>query len=430
LLLELTDELLRALREGALPARLDPNLVWVRPDGQMILVDMPLTKPAETVSTNNPAASPAKKVAPVDQALDLLARVALFSLEGHPPPQELPANVRAPLPLSARTTLHQLLDFKRTELPLNTYRKRLAQLHEKPLEVTRGRRAVQLAIMTVFMALSISCFFPYWYFQRLDQQNVQSLQAMARAENAIEDLDRASLSDFLSAGLNPDPLATLWAVPQLEADARLRQELQYAIRRTEDKNALRMRYALLSPLLFSHQRHGPEQRLAERLKLRRQQYPAVNAAGYRANARSALDQIRRQDASGEEDPETLGVLYLLPWPLLWVAWAFVLPGGLSYLLAGIALVRRDGRPAGRWQSVARTSLVWAPLAVLLLASALLADWYWSQWGTASEPGWALPLSTVLWWSVWVLLAVYAILALRSPRRSPLDRLTGTYGVPR
>jgi len=125
------------------------------------------------------------------------------------------------------------------------------------------------------------------------------------------------------------------------------------------------------------------------------------------------------------------VLYLLPpWVMAWVAWAFILPGGLSYLLTGIALVRRDGRTASRWQSAWRAFLVWVPLYALLAASALLAQWHWSPSGSGSGPGWALSVSTVLWWSVWLLLAVYAVLALRFPTRSPLDWLAGTYVVPR
>jgi hypothetical protein len=294
-LLELTDELLRSLREGALPARLDPSLVWVRPDGQTILVDMPLTKPAQPTLATEPAVSPGKKVAPVDQSLELLARVAVLSLEGHPPQQELPSHIRTPLSLSARATLHELLDFKRKELPLNTFRKRLAYLHERPLEVSRARRAVQLAFLTVPLLICLSF---------------------------------------------------LWS------------------------------FGFVVPGLWES-----------------------------------------------------GVVFLLPCVVLWVAWAFILPGGLSYLLTGLALVRRDGRPAKRWQSLWRACLVWLPVYVLLLASAQCSSWELSQWGSESGPSWVGSLSVVFWWSVWVLLAVYAILVLRSPARSPLDRLAGTYVVP-
>jgi hypothetical protein len=307
-LLELTDELLRSLREGTLPPRLDPSLVWLRPDGQVILVDMPLTKPAETLPANGPAAPPAKKVAPVDQALDLLARVAVLCLEGRAPQQQLPSHVSAPLPLSARTTLHELLDFRRTELPLNTFRKRLAFLNEKPLEVTRARRAVQLVVLAVSLSICLSFMLPFLPFLRSSPQSTPTQQALASAQEEL--------------------------------------------------------------------------------------------------------------------------LYLLPWVLAWVAWAFVLPGGLSYLLTGIAPVRPDGRPARRWQSAWRAFVFWVPLYALLAASALLAQWYWTRWLAGPAPVWALSLSTALWWSIWLLLAVYAVLALRTPARSPLDRLAGTYVVPR
>ena len=78
----------------------------------------------------------------------------------------------------------------------------------------------------------------------------------------------------------------------------------------------------------------------------------------------------------------------------------------------------------------RALLVWVPVAGLLLLSYWLEAWYWSLWGTAAAPVWALWLSTVIWWATWLLLGAYIILALRYPTRSLHDRLAGTYLVPR
>ena len=55
-------------------------------------------------------------------------------------------------------------------------------------------------------------------------------------------------------------------------------------------------------------------------------------------------------------------------PLFWLLWAVMSRGGLSPTLAGISLVRRDGRPASRLACGWRTFLVWAPLAALLVGS--------------------------------------------------------------
>ena len=116
-------------------------------------------------------------------------------------------------------------------------------------------------------------------------------------------------------------------------------------------------------------------------------------------------------------------------PVLWVAWAFLTLGGLTYKITGIAVVRRDGRRAGRFRCAWRAFLVWIPLGAMVLLSFRLDDWYWLQWGSNTAPVWALWTSWLLGWTAWLLLGAYLILALRYPARSPLDRLTGTYLVP-
>jgi hypothetical protein len=116
-------------------------------------------------------------------------------------------------------------------------------------------------------------------------------------------------------------------------------------------------------------------------------------------------------------------------PVLWVVWAFATRGGLSYLATGIAVVRRDGRVAGRFRCAWRAFLVWIPIGVMFFLSVRLEDWYWSQWRTGADPVWAMWTAVVLMWTAWLLLGAYLILALRYPARSPLDWLTGTYLVP-
>ena len=68
--------------------------------------------------------------------------------------------------------------------------------------------------------------------------------------------------------------------------------------------------------------------------------------------------------------------YLFPWDLAmlvaipagWVLWAFLSRGGLSLPLAGIALVRNDGRGASRLACGWRAFLVWAAPTLLLAGS--------------------------------------------------------------
>jgi eukaryotic-like serine/threonine-protein kinase len=97
---------------------------------------------------------------------------------------------------------------------------------------------------------------------------------------------------------------------------------------------------------------------------------------------------------------------LLTWPILWVLWAFVARGGFSYRIAGLALVRRDGRPAARWQCARRALLVWLPVTALLIASVWLDAWYWMAWQPDDPRGWMLGLSQLTWWGGLGLLAVF------------------------
>ncbi|AMV37112.1 hypothetical protein [Planctomyces sp. SH-PL62] len=116
-------------------------------------------------------------------------------------------------------------------------------------------------------------------------------------------------------------------------------------------------------------------------------------------------------------PYDLAVLTAVP--IAWTLGAMVLRGGLSYPLAGLALIGRDGRAAGRLACGLRAFLVWA------IPSALMASSQWVQHVS--------PESVVTAWSVWLagllLMAIYLVIALLFPSRGPHDRLSGTVVVP-
>jgi hypothetical protein len=97
----------------------------------------------------------------------------------------------------------------------------------------------------------------------------------------------------------------------------------------------------------------------------------------------------------------------------------VFRGGVSMMLAGVAIVRADGRRAFRSRCAVRAALVWAPV-VGLLFGALLFQIY--------APRHTF-LVAVLWLTAALLLPVYAAIALRHPARPPQDRIIGTYLVP-
>ncbi|MDR3622384.1 MAG: protein kinase [Paludisphaera borealis] len=118
---------------------------------------------------------------------------------------------------------------------------------------------------------------------------------------------------------------------------------------------------------------------------------------------------------------------VIPWdlqlviaaPLLWVLWAILMRGGLSFPLAGLSVVGGDGRVANRLTCGLRALLVWAPAVGVFAGSRYLQ--------------YRSPDAVMLAWSSWIagvlLLIVFVMTALWLPSRGPHDRLSGTVVVP-
>ena len=106
-------------------------------------------------------------------------------------------------------------------------------------------------------------------------------------------------------------------------------------------------------------------------------------------------------------------------PLIWIAAAAAFRGGLSMLIAGIAVVRADGRRAYRRQCAFRAAIVWLPIALLLTGCVWLQVHRFQL----------VYLAAGLWLVAAALLPLYIVLALRYPSRPPQDRVAGTYLVP-
>jgi len=123
-------------------------------------------------------------------------------------------------------------------------------------------------------------------------------------------------------------------------------------------------------------------------------------------------------------------VFLAIWPILWIVWAFLTRGGLSFLIVGLALARRDGRPAMRLQCAWRAHVVWFLVTWLAIAAVWLDAWYWMSGADAGGTGWMATAAIVTWWAAMALLPLYVVLALWFPVRSMHDWLSGTYVVPR
>jgi serine/threonine protein kinase len=121
----------------------------------------------------------------------------------------------------------------------------------------------------------------------------------------------------------------------------------------------------------------------------------------------------------------IGLLLANAWPMLWVCWAFLMPGWYDrpfvawFYLSKLALVRSDGGPPGSFQCAGRACLVWAPVSALLSSSLLIGLCL----------GELKCLSFLIWFLTLPVLVCYFLLAICLPSRCLHDRLAGTYLVP-
>src|SRR5262249_16940951 len=141
----------------------------------------------------------------------------------------------------------------------------------------------------------------------------------------------------------------------------------------------------------------------------------------------------REDSQVRELDLAMGIgalAALTVWPVLWVVWAGLLRGGLSYHMLGLSLGRSDGRRAGPFRRAWGALRGRGPPAALLVAAVGLDTWYWSSAGANHPPPQVLWLSAQFRWASLGLLLAYPVLAVCWPRRSLHDRLAGTYLVPR
>jgi hypothetical protein len=421
---QLTDELLQALKEDTLPQPLAVELACIQADGRAVLLDMPFTEPPEGEAETTAADEISEK-----QALALLARVALLALEGHRV-NELPVAVRAPLPLPAAAVLGKLLTFERTGFRLRDLAERLTDLQDKPPEVTRGRRAGQLALMLLALNLCLGCCLsPFASLFRFSMWLGMANLQIAIQDQAIEDLDEAFLTDWLPASrLDPSAINRVSAVSSLEEDRRLRGQLEASIKQTHLELDERVKWggAMYKAGVTQNQQMFASQRAAIREAHRAQAGHDPRRLRQWAKTQADIRMAQEVESTIYTFMDSTGFFL---GPVLWVLWAFVTRAGLSYLATGIAVVRRDGKVAGRFRCAWRAFLVWIPIGVMILLSLRLEDWYWSQWRTGGDPVWAMWTAIVLMWTAWLLLGAYLILALRYPSRSPLDWLTGAYLVP-
>jgi hypothetical protein len=149
---DLTEELVTSCADGTLPRCLDAAQLWASAGGRAQLLDAPLygsSCPAAELTAPEVPAIPDQ-----ERALAFLRRVAVAGLEGQPcPPAAPPAPVHAPVPVHAADMLDRLLGVSQPYRTLEEWQVDLETTRDRPVEVTRWRRAVHLGLMTGLLNL-------------------------------------------------------------------------------------------------------------------------------------------------------------------------------------------------------------------------------------------------------------------------------------
>jgi tRNA A-37 threonylcarbamoyl transferase component Bud32 len=419
---QLADELAAACADGTLPHALSLEQVWVETTGRVQLLDTPLRAPTAA----------AEDADPERRALGLLRRAVAQMLEGRPRASGEVGPVRAPLPGPAANVLRRLMAADGGCATAAEFRAALEAPRERPVEVTRTRRAAHLGLLGLALAGGLAWMLYVTGILTLVAYFV-ALAEEARCQLALNTLRAASARDFAALSGTPDPMLTLTAVAQEEADRKQYARLQERLGRLHHDRDLVLQ-SFSRPTRYLVTAAGSD--LTDWGKS-----SAVHASLF-AGTSSERDAIRREEERSLHLRESRAelsamLLFLTPslliFPVAWVVWAGVTRGGVGLWLMGLRLVQADGRRAARWRCAWRALLVWAPFVGLLLASLAVESWRLS-WGwqhiSGAETTAAAWVSWGAWWLAVLLLPLYAWLALRSPHRAPHDRLAGTYLVPR
>ena len=442
---QLTEELIAGSADGTIPTMLHVDQVRVQPNGHLLLIGssaLPATEGTVDSRTDE------------ERGLQLLREVAVLMLEGQLRATHPPQPARAPLPHYARAFTNRLFRISAGYTSLQQVQAELKATRGLPTEVNRALRLGPLGVLGTCLApVLLGMFLIGRYYNEIGPsiRLTMDIQRGQRVLSWLEDpQNHKGMWDVLDAfyrkrnqgrllrRLPPpavlrraNPAGGLLPDPDFIAAARmqdvLRRKLDEDERRLRDKRknpsvALTTQLAavvLRDPLAQNLTASGPD-RTGVRKPFPQQEWEDLQLA-----LEHTLPTPRGKPTPDEADvmdvsPMILAWIAIASWPGLWVVWAFLTRGGLSIHLLGLDIVRRDGRPAARWQCALRAIFAWLPLVLLLCLTVWVQETYpglaWLHWS--------------IWWLAVLLLAAYVVLALEYPQRSLHDRLAQVSIVPR
>jgi hypothetical protein len=167
---QIADELQEAKRDGTLPAALSLGQVWVQPDGQVQLLDVPV--------------GPGASLSP----LDLLGETALLLLEGKPRAAGDDTRLEVLLPLHARQLLEAMPRLGGDLRSPGAFRRRLTRTQDLPARLSRAQRTLHLSLLVAVMFFCNSSCVLLGAFSGLYE--VMNLKAYLRAAEEMPQGDK------------------------------------------------------------------------------------------------------------------------------------------------------------------------------------------------------------------------------------------------
>jgi serine/threonine protein kinase len=386
LLEQLVEELRAAEEDGTMPPTLGLDQVWVEPNGRVQLLDF---SPMH--------GSHQKSRVP----MALLREVTSLTLEGRARSNQ--GMIRAPVPPHAAPILNRM--FTDGGYPtLSDVQRELNDTQNHQPEVTPTMRTAHLGIQASIVGGALFLMFLLTFCMELLLTRatlIQREQVDAALDTLADPEKRAKLAS--QSGLE-GPLKNPKTVRRLES---LREHLQ-----SQAEFRRSMLFIPQKSMLMQIEEHAPptHARIAD--------YPvAVREAILWAGAAENTTRGKAVSPWGYGVTQVLVIMLVIP--IGFMLGAALFRGGISFMLAGIALVRADGFKATRRQCGLRAALVWFPVALLLYGSAALQI-------IAPEQAY---FAAVLGLLALALLPIYVVIAIRFPTRAPQDRMVGTYLVP-
>ena len=411
LLEQLAAELIVAEDDGNTVWRPVVEQVWVEPNGRLQVLDFPI-----------PTGSRGNELTPLPMSGDpsaFVRHVASLALEGKP--RHVAGRLRAPLSVSASQITDRLFGVDgRGYDRLEAFAKDLVDSHTHPTQVTGGMRAAQVSVQALLQGVGVitmvflSGFFSFSMATggALNQaHSTEELRDLLADPAAVEQI--RGRAEQLRANDPETAERILAATATAEAPQSLRRIDALAARHRAESMTLRANLTRAERSMFdAYDRQRGNGRIYTG-----ETYPLYAMSSHLQMSRNPqahdLMPMRRPTA-------VVFAVMILLWPVVWIAFAFVFRGGLAFAVAGVALIRSDGRKAGRFRCAVRELVIWFPFTAMLLID---------LWVQAAFPG-MTATRIVLWALAIALLPIYAVIAVRYPTRPPQDRIMGTSLVPR